>query len=137
MHATMEILYRQFEALRHTGQDACLRLEYHTGQVWLNFQVHLQKPPQQDQNFRPSPKNSPSRQRRRERRKAAREAAADAVEAPKVIAAEKVAVPPEAIHHGGAEQAAKQQKSSERQVDRERPTAANASLPTFKISQLD
>ena len=116
MSATMEILYQQFEALRHAGQDACLRLECHAGQVWLNLQVHLQQPPQQHQNFCPSQKNSPSRQRRRERRKAAREAAADAVKASKVVAAEKVAVPPEAVHHVGAEQAAKQQKSSERQV---------------------
>ena len=135
MPATMEILYRQFEALRHAGQDACLRLECHAGQVWLNLQVHLQQPPQQHQNFRPSPKNSPSRQRRRERRKAAREAAADAVEAS--VAAEKVAVPTQGVHHGGAEQAAQQEKCSEGKVDCERPTAAIFSLPPFKISQLD
>ena len=104
MPATMEILYRQFEALRHAGQDACLRLKCRAGQVWLNLQVHLQQPPQQHRNFRPSPKNSPSRQRRRERRKAAREAAADAVEAS--VAAEKVAVPTQGVYHGGAEQAA-------------------------------
>ena len=143
MSATVEILYRQFEALRHAGQDACLRLECHAGQVWLNLQVHLQQPPQQHQNFCPSPKNSPSRQRRRERRKAAREAAADAVEASKIAAA-KIAVVPQAVQHGGAEQAEQeyspqhqQQKVIEGQVDHESPTAAIASLPHFKISQLD
>ena len=100
----MEILYQQFEALRHAGQDACLRLECHAGQVWLNLQVHIQQPPRQHQNLSPSSKNSPSRQRRRARRKAAREAAADAVEASKVVVA-KVAVPPQAVHLGDAEQA--------------------------------
>ena len=144
MPATMEILYRQFEALRHAGQDACLRLECHAGQVWLNLQVHIQQPPRQHQNLSPSSKNSPSRQRRRARRKAAREAATDAVEASKVVVA-KVAVPPKAVHLGDAEQAgpghrpqAHQQKLPEGQVHRERPTAASiASLSPFKISQLD
>ena len=139
MPATMEI-FRHFEDLWHAGQDACLRLECHAGQVWLNLQVHLQQPHQQYQNPHSSPKNSPSRQRRRERRKAARVAAADAVEASKVDhsmgdVAAKVAVLPQAEQAGpGQSPQVQQQQLIERQVEREFPTANH---PPFKISQLD
>ena len=150
MLATMEI-YRQFEALWHAGQDASLHLECHTGQVWLNLQVHLQHPSQQHQKFSPSPKNSPSRQRRRERRKAARTAAADAEEALKVevrnVAAEVVVPPPKDVHGGCTEQVvpghghhleAHQQQPSEGRDGCECPTAAVIAPPQpFKITQLD
>ena len=148
MPATMEI-YQQFEALWHAGQDACLRLECHTGQVWLSFQVNLQQPPHQHQNSRTS-KNSPSRQRRRERRKAARKAASDAVEASKVYhfvgdVAEKDAATPQAVHGDDAEQAghhglqAHEQKLTG-QHDHDCTAAVKAAEyfpPPFKISQLD
>ena len=148
MPTTMEILYQQFEALSHAGQDACLRLECHAGQVWLSFQVNLQQPPHQHQNSRTS-KNSPSRQRRRERRKAARKAASDAVEASKVHfvgdEAEKDAATPQAVHGEGAEQAGHHGLQTHEQEltgqhDHDCTAAVKAAEyfpPPFKISQLD
>ena len=142
MSATIEI-YRQFEALWHAGQDACLRLECHAGQVWLNFQVHLQQPPHQHQNYR-GPRNSPSRQRRRERRKAARTASAAAVEASEGDVAENAAaVLPKAVHGCSAEQAVPghhpqaQQQQLAAGRDRECPTAEIAPPKPFIITQLD
>ena len=147
MPATLEI-YRQFEALWHAGQDACLRLECHAGQVWLNFQVHLQQPPHQHQNYH-APRNSPSRQRRRERRKAARMAASDAVQASQANhsvgdVAEKDAATPLAVHGDDAAQAGAGQPGLEAQQqelaghDRECTTttvkAGEYFPPPFKIS---
>ena len=162
MSDTMQI-YRQFEALWHAGKDACLQLECHAGQVWLNLQVHLQPPPphhHKNHQHQPRPRNSPSRQRRRERRQAARRASADTdktYENPAVLkpapAAAKVAVsvpPAQNLHsgHGGvAEQAghsslaAQQEQFSVEQVDSKSLSAVNADQQYFtqcvQIPQID
>ena len=153
-------IYQQFETLWHAGKDACLHLECHAGQVWLNLQVHLQPPPPpyHHQYHRPHPRNSPSRQRRRERRQAARRASADAEEAyenPVVLkpapvigdAAAKVAVsvpPAQAVHSGVAGQAghsylaAQQQFSVEQEeVDHKTLSAVNADQQCVQIPQID
>ena len=118
MAYTMQI-FQQFEALRHAGKDACLRVEGHAGQVLINLQVHLQpSPPSPTPNNRPPPRNSPSRQRRRERRHAARRTSADAEKASEnpteskpvpligdAAAKVAVSVPLQAGHCGEAEEA--------------------------------
>ena len=144
MPTAMDAVHWQCETLRLAGQDACLRLECHAGQVWLNLQVHLQEPPQQHQKFQSPSKNSPSRQRRRERRKAARTASADAVKVFEGDVAENpAAVFPKAVHGCSAEQTvpghppqAQQQQLAAGRDDRECPTAEIAPPKPF-ITQLD
>ena len=70
-------LFQHFQTMWQAGTNACLRLECHAGEAWMNFQVHLHHPPPPPPIRPPPPFHSqepprkspsPSRLRRRARR---------------------------------------------------------------------
>ena len=69
--------FKKFQSIWQAGNDACLHLECHAGQVWVHLQLHLvhHPPPQRKQP-------GPSRLRRRARRAEARAAGTAATAAP-------------------------------------------------------
>ena len=86
-------LFRQFQTYWKAGARARLYLECHAGQVWMNLQIHLHRPPRpppfhgrqhgSPDDLPPShqqqSRQSPSRLRRRAKRAQARAAAKAAV----------------------------------------------------------
>ena len=73
--ANLQFYLDNFWRELQSGQDACLQMECHAGQVWLSFHVHVAHPPSQQHH---QCHLGPSRHRRRARRAEAR-AAANAV----------------------------------------------------------